>query len=52
MFKLNNSEYMLQKHISFQGKLLFKHTLNFMQSEISFLNNLISNWDKETEYDH
>ncbi len=41
-----------KKYISFQGKLLFKHTLNFIQSEISFLNELINNWEKETEYDH
>jgi DNA-binding PadR family transcriptional regulator len=41
-----------KEHISFQGKLLFKHTLNFIQSEITFLNELISNWEKETEYDH
>ncbi len=41
-----------KEHISFQGKLLFKHTLNFIQSEIAFLNNLITNWEKETEYDH
>jgi len=37
-----------QHHISFQGALLFKHTLHFIKSEITFLNNLINNWEKET----
>ena len=41
-----------QEYISFQGNLLFKHTLNFIQSEIAFLDELISNWEKETGYDY
>ncbi|UNC90815.1 PadR family transcriptional regulator [Candidatus Contubernalis alkaliaceticus] len=40
-----------QQQISFQGALLFKHTLHFIKSEITFLNNLINNWEKETVND-
>lgn len=41
-----------QMGISFKGILLFKHTLHFVQSEISFLSNLIINRDKEEDYGH
>jgi DNA-binding PadR family transcriptional regulator len=41
-----------RQRISFTGVLLFKHTLQFMQSEMAFLKNLVNNWEKETTYDH
>lgn len=41
-----------EKTISSTGLLLFKHTLNFVQSEVKFLTELISNWEEETAFDH
>ncbi|MDW7655768.1 MAG: PadR family transcriptional regulator [Bacillota bacterium] len=37
-----------KQRISFNGALLFKHTLHFMQSEIKFLKELISQWGEIT----
>ena len=44
--------YKTQEGISFKGILLFKHTLQFIQCEITFLTSLLNNWDKETNYDN
>jgi DNA-binding PadR family transcriptional regulator len=38
--------------ISAQGTLLFKHTLNFMKSEIAFLDDLVDGLGKEAPHDH
>jgi len=38
----NGREYLLQEF------LLFKHTLQFMQSEMAFLKNLVNNWRRPT----
>jgi len=40
-----------KQNITFNGALLFRHTLQFIQSEIKFLEELINQW-KEITHDH
>lgn len=50
--RLTQTRQSQEKIISYTGLLLFKHTLNFMECEITFLTGLISNWEEETAFDH